>query len=185
VITYAVIILGVVVGTIFLVAILAQFAGGSSRTWKALAERYPSTQADPINEVRTANIFLSATDDPKGVLKPRGCLFVGFGWFAGNRNAQNVRVVIDDYYLHMDLDSGAVGPKLPMSIPWGAVEIGETFETHVGEHAVLSVDEFTLFVPTASIERELLMRQALRETGEQTPFDDADPGSFASREDTY
>lgn len=164
-----------VIGSVFLLALISNLIRGSSKAWKELAERYPAQGVAEFVEKRTANIFLSRTDDPEGVLKPRGCLFVGFAWFAGNRNAQNVRVSIDDYFLHMDLDSGAGGPKKPMSLPWGAVQIGQSVDSHIGEHAVLTIDEFTLLVPTASIERELLMRQALDEELGDDPFAQDDP----------
>ncbi len=167
-----------VLGSVFALALITNWLSGTSTAWKALQERYPPQAHAEFVETRTAHVFLSRTDDPRGVLKPRGCLYVGLGWFTANRNSQNVRAVIDDYSMHLALDSGAGGPKAPMSLPWGAIQIGQVFATHMGEHCVLTIDEFTLLVPTASIERELLMRQALDDEAAENPFE-SDPGEGA------
>lgn len=162
-----------VMASIIGLSLLANWLGGASHAWKALAERYPAQDSREAGASRSAIVFLSETDDPRGVLSQRGgCLF---GWFAANRNSQNVRAVLDDYYFHLDLDSGAGGPKRPMSIPWNAVTIGQSFETHAGEHAALTIDEFTMLVPTASIERELLMRRAMQDQMNDNPFGEEEP----------
>ncbi|GAB4543880.1 MAG: hypothetical protein Tsb0013_00450 [Phycisphaerales bacterium] len=177
----AVYILLFVLGSVFVMALLSAWAAGSSRVWKTLRERYPEQPAPEFAERRSAIIGLCPTEQAEKLFgRRRGCLsFFTFlfliDFIRANNRSQEVRVAIDDYHLHLDLDSGAAGPRAPMSIPWGTIAIGETVATHEGPQTVLTVDEFTLLVPTASIERELLMRQALEESADDNPFENA-PG---------
>lgn len=152
-----------VIGLLVVFSVLGSWITGVPRAWRTLAERYPPVEPAPGATAGKAMIFLSETDDPKGVMKPRGCLFVGFAWFAGSRNAVNVSWAVDEEYFHLDLESGVAGPKRAMSVPWSVVSVGERIEAHSGEHRVVQVDRFTMFVPTSAIERELEVRAALED----------------------
>ena len=180
----AVLILVFVFGSIFAFGLITSWLSGASPAWKTLRERYPEQPQGEFSERRSAVVYLCLTSEAERIFSGRrGCLsFFTFyflvGFFKRNRKSQGVRLAVDDYSLHMDLDSGAGGPKAPLSLPWGVIEIGQDVATHEGPHTVLTIDEFTLFVPTTAIERELLMRQALHESADDNPFEDG-PGEGA------
>ena len=171
-------ILAVVLGSVFLLAIVTAFASGTLPEWKTLRERYPEQVQAEFVERRTARVYLVPTDRLHEIEgRNRGCMsffaFVFlFTFWRLNKRRVDVRIAVDDYYLHMDLDSGAVGPKAPVSIPWGTVTIGESMPTDIGMETLLTVDEFSILIPAASIERELLMRAAIDESMGDNPFDD-------------
>ena len=159
-----------VMGGVFALAFVSQLLKRGSPALRKLCERYPPQQPSIAADKRSANVFLSDADDPKGIFKRRGCLYVGFDYFAGNRNAVSLDLEIDDEYFHARLDGGAGGANLAMSVPWATIELEGEFEPHVGTHLVAKVDEVAMFIPAAAVAREILNRRILAEDLADDPF---------------
>ena len=169
---YTLVILVGVIGAVLVLGVWTSWIGGPSRLWRELAERYPPQQPDPGATRGECRLFLGDASDPKSLGRGPGCLwfFMPWTWFKG---MQQARYALDDEHLHLEMESGALGPRKPMSLPWSAVELRGREQTHMGEHAVLEADGVVLLVPAAAIERELAVRDVL--DTEATEVTDAEP----------
>ncbi len=148
-----------VVGSVVLFGVITQWLAPSPAAWKELARRYPPEPHQPDAERTAAKVRVLL--ESEAAQPRRGCAGCLFGWWGLSKGYVQATMALDDERLHLDLDSGAAGPREPMSIPWASVDTGTTHDSHLGEHIVLHVDEFIILAPTASIERELEVRRML------------------------
>ena len=157
-----VLILVCMVGGIIAFGVLTQLLEGAGRQWKELAAHYPAQGAAPDATRGEAKIYVGADLDrlTKQMGFRRGCLTVFFMPWKWMQDAHQVRYAADDEYLHLETEGGRLAPRSAMSIPWGAIDTGERFQSEMGEHVVLGIGDVMALVPATAIARELELRAA-------------------------
>lgn len=154
-----------VLGVLIVFGVITNVLQSAGRAWKLLSERYPPAARDPEAQIRRYQIYVgSPGSESVFQRRPPGCLWILMPWTI-TRGIQEALIIVDDEHLHLERTGGPGVNQLPISIPWGEVEFGPSYKTHLGEYATLLVAEVQLNVPLPAVERELEVRQAMQPTG--------------------
>ncbi|TVQ79352.1 MAG: hypothetical protein EA380_04785 [Phycisphaeraceae bacterium] len=158
----SVIILLSVLGVVIVFGVITNIMQGPSRGWRLLAERYPPASVNPEAKPVRTQIFIGAPGEESFFQRPApGCWWFFMPW-TWRRGVQEVVLCSDEDHLHLERSGGPGVSTLAISIPWAAVEFGNVVQHHLGQYAMMSVDEVDLAIPVPAIEQELEIRRALQ-----------------------
>lgn len=172
------VILAGIVGAVTLLSIVTTYIDVAFSSWAQAAREFPEQPKGDVFSDGRARLWVTRRERFESWANEKtGCLSIllfpitWFRWSMRWAGAINCRYALDEQYLHIDYDGGALGANGNMSIPLAEITRMGSGDSHLGEFDVLDIGPYVLQTPARVFADELAVRRRMDEPEPQPARD--------------